>query len=389
MIEREIEATLKEQAQFYPVVAVTGPRQSGKTTVAQTAFPEKPYVNLENPNERLFAREDPEAFFAKYPDGVIIDEIQREPTLLSYMQVIVDKKKQKGMFIITGSHQPLLYQEISQSLAGRVSLLKLLPLSITELSRAHVSQGTDSYLFKGFYPAIYNDNLAPTKAYQNYLETYVEKDIRQLINVKDLVLFEKFLKLCAGRIGQLFVSSNLADEVGVSYHTINNWLSILEASFLVFRLQPYFDNIGKRCIKSPKLYFSDVGFASFLLDITKESEISRDPLRGSLFENMVVLELVKARINKGMLPNLYFYRDPQHNEVDVLFKTGADLIAIEIKSAQTYNPDLLKGLNKFQTIAKDKVAKSYLLYGGELEQKNKSVEIVNYKNAHNIINELS
>jgi predicted AAA+ superfamily ATPase len=385
MINRDIEATLQNEAKFYPVIAVTGPRQSGKTTVVKKIFQDKPYVNLEKPNERLFAREDPEVFFAKYPDGAIIDEIQREPSLLSYMQVIVDQKQQKGMFIITGSHQTLLHQEISQSLAGRVSLLRLLPLSMTELSNAQIKQDVDSLLFRGFYPAIYNDNLNPTKAYQNYLETYVEKDIRQLINVKDLFLFEKFLRLCAGRIGQVFVSSNLADEVGVSYHTINNWLSILEASFLVFRLQPYFENVGKRCIKSPKLYFSDVGFASFLLNIEKESEIARDPLRGALFENMVILELVKTRINQGLLPNLYFYRDPQRNEIDVLLKMGASLVAIEIKSAQTYNSSLLKGLDKFKDIAKNRIKRSYLVYAGELEQRNKDVEIMNYKNVSSII----
>lgn len=385
MITRDIEAALKEAAQFYPVVAVTGPRQSGKTTVVQKVFPDKPYVNLEKPNERMFAAEDPEAFLAKYPDGAIIDEIQREPALLSYIQVIVDKKKKKGMFILTGSHQALLNQEISQSLAGRVSLLKLLPLSIAELISANIDQETDSLLYKGFYPAIYNDNLPPTKAYQNYLETYVEKDVRQLINLKDLISFEKFLKLCASRIGQLFVASHLANEIGVSYHTINHWLSILEASFLVFRLQPYFENFGKRCIKASKLYFTDVGFASFLLDIEKESQITRDPLRGQLFENMVILEFVKARINKGLLPNLYFYRDAQQNEVDVLFKVGAELVAIEIKSAQTYNSALLKGINKFQTIVNNKVKQSYLIYAGILEQKNNNVEIINYKKTHKII----
>ena len=391
MIIRELADEIKKQAKLYPVIAVIGPRQSGKTTLVCDVCKGKEYVNLENPNTRRLVQDDPEAFLAKYPDGAIIDEVQRVPEILSYIQVIVDQSKKKGMFILTGSHQLLLQQEITQSLAGRVALLKLLPLSISEINKLEKNKerkfAVDDFLYNGFYPRIYNDSLEPTKAYQNYLETYVEKDIRQLINLKDIIQFEKFIRLCAGRIGQVFISSNLAEEVGVSNHTINNWLSVLEASFIVFRLPPYYENFNKRIIKSPKLYFSDVGLACYLLDIESKKHLSSHPLKGQLFENMVILELIKTRLNCGSQPKFYFYRDVQQLEIDIVYKQAHQLVAVEIKSAQTYNSSLLRGINKIKKILGNDLAKSFLIYSGTIEQNVQETSLINYKNASSILAE--
>jgi predicted AAA+ superfamily ATPase len=379
MYQREIAAELKELGDSYPIITVLGPRHSGKTTLVRAVFPDKPYVNLEAPDIRQLAEEDARGFLEQYPDGAILDEIQRVPSLLSYIQVIVDEKEQKGMFILTGSHQMELHQAISQSLAGRTALLTLLPMSLHELTNEKIDQDLDLALIRGGYPRIHKDHLDPTKAYRNYFQTYVERDLRQLINVKDLTQFERFVRICAGRIGQIINLEAIGGEVGISSHTVKEWISILEASFVVFRLQPYFENFGKRIIKSPKLFFNDVGLASYLLGIENEVQMSRDPLRGYLVENLVVLEILKGRLNQGLDPQLYYYRDVQKNEIDLIFKNGNELIPIEIKSSKTFHPDFLKNLRFFQDLVGARAPKGFLIYAGDQEQRIGSIGLLNYK----------
>jgi uncharacterized protein len=381
MFKRQVAEELKKIAKDYPVVTIVGPRQSGKTTLVQHVFPKKPYANLENPDTRSLATSDPRGFLEQYPSGAILDEIQRTPELLSYIQTIVDKKNQKGVFILTGSHQFELQQAITQSLAGRTALLTLLPMSIGELLKADIDPSLEDILLKGGYPRIYKDHLDPTKAYRNYFQTYVERDLRQLINVKDLGQFERFIRICAGRIGQILNLEEIGGEVGVSSHTVKHWISMLEASFIIFRLQPYFDNFGKRIIKSPKLFFTDVGLAAYLLGIENKLQVSRDPLKGHLVENLIILELMKWRLNHGLDPQLYYYRDIQKNEVDVIFKHGSELIPIEIKSSKTYNPEFLKGLHFFQNLTGDRAPKGYLIYAGEQQQAIHGIYLLNYKHA--------
>lgn len=381
MFKREIVPELQKLSESYPVVTIIGPRQSGKTTLVQYKFPNKPYVNLEDPDVRNLAESDPRSFLEQYPTGAILDEIQRVPTLLSYIQTIVDAANLKGMFILTGSHQMELHQAITQSLAGRTALLTLLPMSLSELSQAGFNLTLDEALIKGGYPRIYQDKLDPTKSYRNYFQTYVERDLRQLIHVKDLSQFERFVRICAGRVGQIINLDEIGNEVGLSSHTVKEWISILEASFIVFRLQPYFENFGKRIIKSPKLFFNDVGLATYLLGIENELQVSRDPLRGHLFENLVILELLKWRNNQGFDPQLYYFRDVQKNEIDVIFKQGHQLIPIEIKSSKTYNPEFLKKIQLFQNLTGDRSPIGYLIYSGDQEQQIHSIKLLNYKHA--------
>jgi predicted AAA+ superfamily ATPase len=363
---------------------VIGPRQSGKTTLVRHASPSLPYVSLEDLDVRKMALTDPRSFLSQYPKGAILDEIQRAPILLSYIQTIVDKEDRKGMFILTGSHQLELHQAISQSLAGRTALLTLLPLSLSELLNNEIDLPLYELLLKGGYPRIYKDNLDPTKAYRNYFQTYIERDLRQLIHVKDLMQFERFVRICAGRTGRELDLTSIGNEVGTTAHTVKEWISILEASFIIFRLQPYFDNFGKRIIKSPKLFFLDVGFAAYLLGIENQTQMNRDPLRGYLFENLILLELMKGRLNQGLDPQLYFYRDVQKNEVDIIFKIGSSLVPIEVKSSRTYNSEFLKGIHFFQNIAKERAIQGYLIYAGDQEQQIHSVQIMNYKRASQI-----
>ena len=379
-IDREIKAELVDLALHYPVVMITGPRQAGKTSLARQVFPDKPYYSIENPDVRQQISSDPRAFFTSNPDGAIIDEFQRYPEILSYIQGIVDEKKQNGQFILTGSNNVSMLSKVTQSLAGRVALLKLLPFSIAELGAFGKNYSVDDYLLNGFYPRVYADNLNPTKAYRNYYETYVERDIRQILQVKDVSLFQKFMKLCAGRVGQLFNANNLATEVGVSYQTIFAWLSALQATYIVFLVQPWSANISKRLVKTPKLYFYDVGLAAYLLGIENTSHVETHPLRGSLFENMVTLELLKKRYNAGLDNNLYFYRDNHGNEVDILQEAGYQLNLFEIKSAETFTPHFLKGLDYLKKIVPDRVGISNLVYAGSDEMSIKEHRIVNYKN---------
>lgn len=381
MFKRQIADELRALAKDYPVVTVVGPRQSGKTTLVQHVFPKKRYASLEDPDVRQLALSDPRSFLEQYPDGAILDEIQRTPELLSYIQTLVDQRQRKGFFILTGSQQFELHQAITQSLAGRTALLTLLPMSIDELLEAGVDLPLDALLLNGGYPRVYKDHLEPTKAYRNYFQTYVERDLRQLINVKDLTQFERFVRICAGRVGQMLNMEEIGGEVGISSHTVKQWISILEASFIVFRLQPYFNNFGKRIVKSPKLFFIDVGLATYLLGIENPVQVSRDPLRGHLVENLVILELMKWRLNQGLDPQLYYYRDAQKNEVDVIFKKGTELIPIEIKSSKTYNAEFLKKLHFFLNLAKERAPKGYLIYAGDQTQTVQDVHLLNFRQA--------
>lgn len=384
IVDRTIENVTLGLAKKYPVITITGPRQSGKTTLVKKLFPDKEYINLETPDQREFALRDPRAFLTQIEAGAILDEIQRAPAIISYLQEIVDSRQIKGHFILTGSNQFSLLNNITQSLAGRTVLLKLLPFSIQEIKSRVKKFDADDFLYYGFYPGIYKEQLNPTIAYRSYYETYIERDLRQLIQIKDLDLFQKFVRLCAGRIGQLFNASHLSNEVGVSVPTIKSWLSILQASYVVINLQPFYENINKRLTKSSKLYFYDVGLATYLLGIENPQQLYRDPLRGALFENMVLMELVKARTNSALDHTLYFYRDSHQNEVDILFKSGSLLIPVEVKSAQTFNPSFLNGLDYLVRLFPDRVKTGYIVYDGQIEQRVGQFEILNFRNINQI-----
>ncbi|MDR3491926.1 MAG: ATP-binding protein [Gammaproteobacteria bacterium] len=385
MFKRDIETELKLAAASYPVITIMGPRQSGKTTVVKKCFPKKAYVNLEALDTRTFAEIDPRGFLNQFPEGAILDEIQHVPSLLSYIQEEVDTIKQKGRYILTGSYQMALHNAISQSLAGRTTILTLLPMTIGELKKAKIDLTLDEYLLNGFFPAIYADKLQPSKAYRNYVQTYVERDVRQLSHIKDLKLFQNFLKLCAGRVGSVLNKESLGNDLGISAKTVHEWLSILEASFVIFQLQPYFENFGKRVIKSPKLYFTDVGMLVYLLDIENISQLARDPLRGFMVENLVILELMKSRLNHGMEPKLYYFRDNHQHEVDVIVKHSNQLIPVEIKATQTFHPGLLKGIQYYHSLSPEKISQGYLVYAGEKQQTVNNIKVLNFKNAHKIL----
>jgi uncharacterized protein len=377
LVKRTIETVLRALANKYPVVTITGPRQSGKTTLCRKVFIRKAYANLESPDIRQFAIDDPRGFLAQYPDGAILDEIQRAPDLVSYIQPMVDDDRRDGLFILTGSQQFEVSNTINQSLAGRTALVKLLPFSITEIRSSFSLPSIDGLLYHGFYPRLWDKQLDPTQALGDYFQTYIERDLRQLVAIKDLNLFQRFIQLCAGRVGQLLNVSNLANETGVSHTTAGNWLSLLEASFIVFQLRPYYRNISKRLVKSPKLYFYDVGLATFLLGIENEKQLSRDPLRGSLFENLVIAEALKYRFNQGRRSNLYFYRDSKGNEIDLLLVSGSEFFPIEIKSGMTITRDYFKGLIHFAKVFEKRMPRgSGLVYGGEAAQKRTDVTIV-------------
>ncbi len=384
MMKRKIQAELALLAKQYKVVTITGPRQSGKTTLARMQFPDYNYVNLEEPESRQLAERDAKEFLKRYPTPVIIDEIQRVPMLLSYIQVESDKSKKKGAFILTGSHQPALKAEIAQSLAGRTAILQLLPLSLAELSEAGITMDRDDYIFKGFMPQLYEEEIDVTRFYRNYYMTYVERDAKQLVNIRNFTAFETFIKLLAGRVGQLVNFSSLANDVGVAAGTISEWLSILEASYIIFRLPPYFENFGKRVTKSPKLYFTEVGLAAYLLELENPGMVARDPLLGGLFENMVVLEAIKARYNAGKDANMYFFRDSNGMEIDLLQSAGRTLYPMEIKAARTYSKDFTKNIDKFQKLS-DKAGPGSVVYAGDSQQKLGDTQLVNFHAIESVV----
>lgn len=388
IFNRIAEHVFRGMMQKYPVMTIMGPRQSGKTTLAETVCIGYPYFNLEDPKTREIILADPREFFKRYSDGVILDEIQHAPILLSYIQPLVDKKKKNGLYILTGSHQPEIHEAISQSLAGRTAILELLPLCIAELNNNHIVLSQNEFMLQGFYPKIYHDQLNATDVHRDYVKTYLERDVRKLINLKDLLLFQRFMKLCAARTGTILNYHNLSNEVGVSHHTISHWMSVLKASYLIDFVPPYFENINKRVIKSPKMYFTDVGLAAYLLEIESVSQIDYHPLRGQLFETMVANELMKTRFNQGREHHLYYYRDSQKNEVDLIYKKGAELIPIEIKSSHTFSTDFLKGINTFLKLnegTKNICGQSYLVYAGDEEFSIKDTRVIHYTKAASIV----
>lgn len=380
-VPRLITAETLASAEEFPIITISGPRQSGKTTLARKLFGQLPYYNLESPDTLDLIAGDPRSFFRQNPEGAIIDEIQRAPELMSYLQVMVDENK-NCKFVITGSNQFSMLQKVSQSLAGRTAILKLLPFSLDEISAVSPDLSADELIFKGGLPSIHAEGRQPTRTYRNYYETYVERDVRNLINIKDISLFRKFLRLCAGRTGQIFNASQLATETGVSVNTIKSWISVLETSFIIYLLSPWHDNINKRLIKSPKLYFYDVGLVSYLLGLTNPEQVQHDPLRDGLFENLVISEIIKKFFNSGLDATVFFYRDKHGNEVDALLNIGRKLIPIEIKSSETYRGEFLKGLDYFRKIYNDRIQRSILVYGGSMEQKSGKTNIIHFRNLY-------
>ena len=377
MIIRDITEELVRSAGEYPVVTILGPRQSGKTTLAQMTFPEKPYFSLEDPDVRVAAESDPRGFLGQVKGSAILDEVQRLPALLSYVQGMVDKDRKRGRFILTGSHQPQLHEAITQSLAGRTAMLTLWPFSLHELSRYKTAQDPFDLIVSGCFPRLHEEALEPRRFFNSYLQTYVERDVRMLIQLRDLSQFQQFLTLLAGRVGQVINLASLSNDVGVSTTTIRNWLSVLKASFVVFELPPFFENVRKRVIKSPKLFFTDVGLAAFLLGIHTKEHAFRDPLRGNLYENLVIADIMKGAFNKGIKPEMFFFRDSHGNEVDLLIKEKGTLTPVEIKSAGTFAADFIKGLERFQMLKIKRVATGAVLYNGEQQFNVRGVRIFN------------
>jgi len=379
-IPREAEATLKQLVRGYPVVAVTGPRQSGKSTLVRHAFPSHPYVSLEDPDQREFAESDPRGFLDQLGEGAILDEAQRCPALLSYLQTRVDERGRPGQLILTGSQQLGPLSGITQSLAGRVALLVLLPMTRRELRRSgKAADRLDDALFQGAYPPIFDRDLEPRPWYGNYLRTYLERDVRQLVNVRDLTAFQRFLRLCAGRTGQLLNLSALAADAGVTHNTARAWISVLEASYIVHLLPPHHRSFRKRLVRTPKLYFVDTGLAAWLLGIQTPDQLATHPLRGALFETWVIAELLKTRLNAGETSNLHFWRDRSGHEVDVLIDHGTRLAPVEIKAGQTINRDFFRGLEFWLKLAGDEAGPAWLIYGGEARQVRMGVEVVPWR----------
>jgi len=371
---------IQELATKYPVVTLTGPRQSGKTTLCRACFPEKAYVNLEAPDTREFAMSDPRGFLNRFPEGAIIDEIQRVPQLVSYIQVVVDEIPSNGRYVLTGSEQFQVGATISQSLAGRTAVLRLLPLSLEELQQQAALPSIDVLLLQGGYPRLYDQTLSPGDMYRDYVETYIERDVRQLIAIKDLSLYRKFLQLCAGRIGQPLNLSSLGNDIGVSHSTVREWISILEASYIAFLLPPYFANISKRLMKSPKLYFYDVGVATHILNIRDVNSLLFHPLRGNLFENLIVSETLKSFFNRGLREDLYFYREASGTEVDLMVGLGAGRYRlVEIKAGETVDASFFKNLERVANTLPTSVHSSSLVYGGSESYVRNGIEVVSWR----------
>lgn len=380
MFERCLAPSLERLARGFPIVAVTGPRQSGKTTLVRRVFADKPYVSLEDPAERAFALEDPRGFLARFAAGAIFDEAQRWPELFSWLQGMVDADRTPGRFVLTGSQQFGLLSGVTQSLAGRVGMTRLLPLALAELPAERVaSLGLDGLMLCGAYPAPHVQPVAAGDWFASYVATYVERDVRQVLKVQDLSAFQRFLRLCAARTGQLLNLSALAGEAGVSRGTAQAWLSVLEASDLIFLLQPYHRNFGKRLVKSPKLYFVDVGMACWLLGIRSAELLNVHPMRGALFETWVVGEFLKSRFNAGLPSDLYFWRDNNGLEADLVFEVAGRLQPVEIKSGRTVTPDYVRAGQKAGRFAGDEALLPWLVYGGDDSYARSGIEVIGWR----------
>ena len=380
MIKRSLSTKLKSLFLKFPVVAVTGPRQSGKTTLVKHVFSGMNYVSLEDLDTREFALKDPRGFLANYDGGAIIDEIQRAPALFSYIQTAVDAKKKSGRFVLTGSQNFLLQENISQTLAGRVAILKLLPFDIDELR--HAGQkigGVDEYIFKGLYPPIYDKKISPVDWYPNYIQTYVERDVRLIKNITDLAAFQRFLKMCAGRIAQPLNLSSLGNDCGITHNTAKAWLSVLEASYIIFLLKPFHKNFNKRLTKMPKLYFYDTGLACSLLGLQDKKQLAGHYARGSLFESFVISEIIKEKLNRGEEPGCYYWRDKKGNEVDCVIDTADGPIQVEIKSGMTIADDYFDGLRYWNKVAGTKNTRPFLIYGGNENQRRSFARVLSWK----------
>ena len=382
-INRDITVVMLEMYQFFPVITITGPRQSGKTTLLRNVFKQLPYYSLENLDVRRFALNDPVGFLTQHPEGMILDEVQNAPDLLSYIQGMVDETPEKR-FVLSGSSQFSVKRQITQSLAGRTGVLELLPLSYSEVKKDADEETLDSVILKGFFPALYSGKNIFNLLYPSYVKTYLERDVRDLLQIKDLMQFQTFLRLCAGRIGSLFNASELSGEVGVSANTIKSWLSVLEASYIITMLPPFYENTRKRLTKTPKLYFCDTGLACYLLGIETEQQLARDKMRGHLFENFIITEALKCRYNKGKESNLYFYRDSNGVEVDLLIKNGSDYTAVEIKSSQTYHPDFQAGIRTLSTVMKERITNKVILYAGDFENETADIKLLNYQKMNTV-----
>ncbi len=385
MISRTLGTKLIQVHAKYPVTLLTGPRQSGKTTLCKAIFPDKPYISFENPDVQEFAENDPKGFLERYSKGAIFDEIQRCPKILSYIQGLVDEKKKNGMFVLTGSQNLLLLRSVQQSLAGRVAILKLLPFSHEEIQPETDKFSLEKLIFQGFYPRIYDQNLDPTNTMRYYVESYIERDVRQITNISNLSTFRKFIKLCAGRIGGILNLSSLGNDVGISHTTAKEWLSVLEASYIVYQLPAYYKSFNKRIIKSPKLYFTDVGLACYLLGIEKPEQVTRDPLFGFLFENLIITETLKYFYNSGKDAPLYFFRDNIGNEVDLIIEKARKVIGVEVKAGQTVNSDWFKGLNYLDKVMRESVLARHIIYGGMESYKRENTSVNSYQNFTNNI----
>ena len=380
MIKRLLEKKLKEAAKKYPVIGIVGPRQSGKTTLAKKVFSQHPYISLEKPSDLAFALEDPEGFLNQFPSGAIIDEIQKAPKLFSYIQVIVDQLQKEGMFIITGSQNFGLLEKISQSLAGRISIQKLLPFSLEEISgTVFAPKKIEQILFKGGYPRIYDKKLSSTDWLSNYVQAYLERDVRSIKDIGDLSTFQRFLKMCAYRSGKVLNLSSLANDCGITHNTAKAWISVLEASFIVFLLNPYYKNFNKRLIKASKLYFYDVGLMCFLMGINKERDILFHPEIGSIFETFAISELVKIRMHRGLPLNLFYWRDKLGREIDCIVENGQHVFPIEVKAGQTINSSYFDNLSYWAELAESKTTDSVIIYTGKKSQKRTNGQIYGWQ----------
>lgn len=388
MIQRTLSEKFKYLATKFPVVAVLGPRQSGKTTLAKSVFPNYKYISLEDIDFQMLAKDDPRGFLNVHGnyEGLILDEIQNVPELLSYMQTYVDSSKKNGYFILTGSQNFLLNELITQTLAGRIAILTLLPLSIREMENANILPSTaEEAIFKGCYPRIYDQNILPSDVYPGYIRTYIERDVRQVKNITDLGDFQKFLKLCAGRIGQLVNLASLGADCGISSGTVKAWLSLLEASYIIFTLQPYYKNFSKRLIKSSKIYFYDTGLACALLGISSEEHLSTHYLRGGLFESYIISDFMKQSFNKTIIPSIYFWRDKTGSEVDCLIEKGERLTPVEIKSGQTVNSEFFDGIEYWCNISGVPQREGIVVYSGDMGQEREKGRVISWRNIDGLI----
>lgn len=378
-IHREIEGVIQEASKYFPVITVTGPRQSGKTTMLRHLFEHLPYYSLEDLDTRRLATEDPVRFLNMHKEGMVLDEVHNTPELLSYIQGIVDSEPQRK-YVLSGSSNFALLRKVSQSLAGRTGVFELLPLSYKELQDDCDFNDTDRLLYEGLYPAIRSGRNIPKFLYPAYVKTYLERDVREILNIKDLMAFNTFLRLCAGRIGSVFNATDLANETGVSTKTIQSWLSVLQASYIIYLMPPYYENSRKRLTKAPKLYFCDTGLACSLVGIEDSRQLAFSNMRGHLFENLIVMELLKRRLNEGKESNLYFYRDSNQNEIDILMGSQQGMQAFEVKSAMTYNPSFENSLKKASDWITPEITRRAIIYTGTLETRNGDIELLNYRN---------